>query len=94
MKLAMTESEIKQRHRNGASVQILSELNNTTVDIIEDVLNDYTENDELTKEQKEQLFFELYHQGLNDKEIARRLNMNRKTVWYWRNRDHLPINKG
>ncbi len=93
MKLAMTANEIKQRHRNGASVQILSELNNTTVDIIEDVLNDYTENYELTKEQKEQLFFELYRQGLNDKQIAKRLNMNRKTVWYWRNRDNLPINK-
>lgn len=38
MKLAMTANEIKQRHRNGASVQILADLNNTSKEIIRDVL--------------------------------------------------------
>lgn len=92
MKLVMTKSEIKQIHRSGASLQILAELNNTTVGIIEYVLNDYTENNELTKEQKEQRFIELYNQGLTDTEIAEQLNMNRRTVGFWRERRNLPVN--
>lgn len=89
----MTKSEIKQIHRSGASLQILAELNNTTVGIIEYVLNDYTENNELTKEQKEQRFIELYNQGLTDTEMAEQLNMNRRTVGFWRERRNLPVNK-
>ena len=88
----MTISEIKQRHRNGASVEILADLNNTSKEIIREVLDEDEECKELTKEQKEQLFIQLYKQGLTDTEMAEQLNMNRRTVGFWRERINLPVN--
>ena len=92
MKLAMTKSEIKQRHRNGASIEILADLNNTSKEIIRDILDEDEDCKELTKEQKEQEFLELYKQGLTDTEMAEQLNMNRRTVGFWRERRNLPVN--
>lgn len=93
MKLWMTRNEIKQRHRNGASIEILADLNNTSKEIIKDILSEDDYCTELTKEQKEQIFLELYKQGLTDTEMAEQLNMNRRTVGFWRERRNLPVNK-
>lgn len=91
MKLAMTESEIKQRHRNGASVEILADLNNTSKEIIKDVLNLNKDEKVLTKEEKEKLFIEYYKKGLNDKEIAEHLDISRRTIGFWREKRGLPV---
>lgn len=93
MKLPMTKNEIKQRHRNGASVEILTELNNTSKEIIRDILSEDYFSNEPTKEQKEQEFLKLYRKGLTDTEMAEQLNMNRRTIGFWRERRNLPVNK-
>lgn len=36
---------------------------------------------------------ELYRQGLNDLQIARELKCHASTVWQWRNKNGLPVNR-
>lgn len=87
----ITQSYLQAKDRK-AQVRILAELNLTSKQAIMDVL---ARRGAAQKEQfapKEETRMLLYRLGLNDREIAERLGVDRQIILLWRRKNNLTAN--
>ena len=84
--LSMSEDEIKRRHREGASVEILAELNACAPIVIKQILNP-TET-QLPRHK----WRELYDQGLTAYEILNEVNISASSIYKWMKDNNLKPN--
>jgi len=93
--LTMSESEIRMRYRDGASAQILADLNACGWDRIKTIVGEPVE----AKENKprghidEKRARDLHAEGKTDKEMSIELGVSRGAVALWRSRRGFEANK-
>ena len=93
--LTMSESEIRMRYRDGASAQILADLNACGWDRIKQIVGEPIEH----KENKprghidEKRARDLHAEGKTDKEMSIELGVSRGAVALWRSRRGFEANK-
>lgn len=98
--LAMTDDEIRTKHRNGTSIGILAELNACSTETIKEITGKKllkvaepkpSKVETLADREAKQL--ELYNTGKSDSQIADALGVTPQVIFIWRKKTGLPSQK-
>jgi hypothetical protein len=90
----MSDSEIRRRHKEGATVQILADLNAVPSSNIKAILDDkpIPATPKKKYEHRSAEYKKLYDEGKGDSEIGELMGTRASNVWSWRKTNNLPSN--
>jgi hypothetical protein len=90
----MTNEEIRRRHKEGATVQILADLNAVPSSTIKSILENKPVPATPTRkyQHRNAEYKKLYDEGKGDSEIGELMGTRASNVWSWRKTNKLPSN--
>jgi hypothetical protein len=93
-KMQMSDSEIRRRHKEGATVQILADLNAVPSSTIKSILENkpIPATPKKKYEHRSAEYKKLYDEGKGDSEIGELMGTRASNVWSWRKANKLPSN--
>lgn len=92
--MQMSDSEIRRRHKEGATVQILADLNAVPSSNIKAILENKPIPATPTRkyQHRNEEYKKLYDEGKGDSEIGELMGTRASNVWSWRKTNKLPSN--
>ena len=92
--MQMSDSEIRRRHKEGTTVQILADLNAVPSSTIKSILENkpIPATPKKKYEHRSAEYKKLYDEGKGDSEIGELMGTRARNVWSWRKTNKLPSN--